>query len=58
MRYRPTKPVLGPDYVPAIHTNIAKTFARIRKQQAEEKKRAEAEELERISKVRPMTRTA
>lgn len=39
-------------YVPAAKQNLAKTFARIRKENAEAEKKAAAAALERIQKVR------
>lgn len=39
------KSILDPDfkYVPSVETNLKKTFARIRREQAEEKRRVVAE---------------
>ena len=39
-------------YVPAAQTDIAQTFKRIRREQAEAKKLQEAQDAERILKVR------
>ena len=41
-------------YVPAAKTDIAATFRRIKREIAEAKARAEAEQIERISKVRAL----
>ena len=45
-------------YTPAAKTDIAKTFKRIHREMAEAKKQQERDELERIQKVKPMTRSA
>ena len=39
-------------YVPSGKTDVAKTFARIRRELAEQKKESEAVQAEQISKVR------
>ena len=41
-------------YVPALHTNIAETFRKARKELEKKKKRDEAIALEKVQKVRAM----
>lgn len=52
------KSIMDPSfkYVPAVATNIAKTFARVRKEMAEQKEREEASKREAEDKVRPLTK--
>jgi hypothetical protein len=45
-------------YVPAADTDLRKTFARIRKAQREKAEAEKRDEIERIAKIRPMTRRA
>lgn len=49
---RPTKPLLSPNYVLSFKTDLKRTFARIKREQAEAKKKESADDLERIIKVK------
>lgn len=53
---KPRKSILNPSfhYVPAAATDLGKTFARIRRQLAEQKKKDDAIKSEAIEKVRQL----